>query len=82
MLYHSYLQLDKILGAQELMSARRPGSEGFGPKGGAPDEHLFIVIHQTYEFGSSRFCTSSKTFSESLGRNPYPKSRWAPSCAA
>jgi tryptophan 2,3-dioxygenase len=39
--YATYLQLDKILNAQELESARR----------GAPahDEMLFIVIHQTYE---------------------------------
>lgn len=39
--YASYLQLDKILNAQELESVRR----------GAPahDEMLFVVIHQTYE---------------------------------
>lgn len=55
-MYHSYLQLDKICGAQTLMSARRHGpngeieSAGFGPDGkGAHDEHLFIIIHQTYE---------------------------------
>ena len=56
-MYHSYLQLDRILNSQELMSARRYNkttgaieSEGFGPEGrGAHDEHLFIVIHQTYE---------------------------------
>ncbi len=56
-MYHTYLQLDRILDSQELMSARRYNattgaveSEGFGPEGrGAHDEHLFIVIHQTYE---------------------------------
>lgn len=39
--YASYLQLDKILNAQDLESARR----------GAPahDEMLFMVIHQSYE---------------------------------
>jgi tryptophan 2,3-dioxygenase len=39
--YASYLQLDKILTAQELESVRR----------GAPahDEMLFVVIHQAYE---------------------------------
>jgi tryptophan 2,3-dioxygenase len=39
--YASYLQLDKILNAQDLESARR----------GAPahDEMLFVVIHQSYE---------------------------------
>jgi len=56
-MYHSYLQLDKILNSHTLMSARRTNattgqveSKGFGPKGeGAHDEHLFITIHQTYE---------------------------------
>jgi tryptophan 2,3-dioxygenase len=43
--YHSYLQLDKILGAQETMS----GVAGVRSGKGAHDEHLFIVIHQTYE---------------------------------
>ncbi|MBL7958110.1 MAG: hypothetical protein JNM49_09120, partial [Flavobacteriales bacterium] len=39
--YPDYLQLDKILGAQEPESARH----------GAPahDEMLFIIIHQSYE---------------------------------
>ncbi len=39
--YNSYLQLDKILNAQELQSAKHNAT--------AHDEHLFIVIHQTYE---------------------------------
>jgi len=39
--YHDYLQLDKILNAQDLESARREIS--------AHDEMLFIIIHQTYE---------------------------------
>ena len=39
--YSNYLQLDKILSGQELMSAKR----------GAPahDEMLFIIVHQVYE---------------------------------
>lgn len=39
--YPEYLQLDKILGAQRLVSAER----------GTPahDELLFIIVHQTYE---------------------------------
>ena len=53
-MYHSYLQLDKVLQSQTLMSARRMSpdgkhceSVGFGPDGkGAHDEHLFIIIHQ------------------------------------
>ncbi|HEX6191872.1 MAG TPA: tryptophan 2,3-dioxygenase family protein [Chitinophagaceae bacterium] len=39
--YHDYLQLDKILNAQELESAKRQLH--------AHDEMLFIVIHQAYE---------------------------------
>ena len=56
-MYHSYLQLDKILDSHECMSQRRFNaetgaieSEGFGKNGeAAHDEHLFITIHQTYE---------------------------------
>ena len=40
--YSDYLQLDKILGAQQLESDK-PGNEH------AHDEMLFIVIHQSYE---------------------------------
>lgn len=43
--YHSYLQLDKVLSAQTPMS----GVAGINGGAGAHDEHLFIVIHQTYE---------------------------------
>ncbi|TRY73180.1 hypothetical protein TCAL_08175 [Tigriopus californicus] len=39
--YTNYLQLDKILDAQELQS------EIMGNK--VHDEHLFIIVHQTYE---------------------------------
>ena len=39
--YHDYLQLDKILNAQLLESAKSPAA--------AHDEMLFIIIHQTYE---------------------------------
>ena len=39
--YGDYLQLDKILGAQELKSAQSGKA--------AHDETLFIIIHQTYE---------------------------------
>jgi tryptophan 2,3-dioxygenase len=39
--YGEYLQLDKILNAQELESSRKGMT--------AHDEHLFIVIHQAYE---------------------------------
>src|SRR6476469_9681908 len=39
--YHDYLQLDKILNAQELESEKN--------KAVAHDEMLFIVIHQAYE---------------------------------
>ena len=39
--YSEYLQLDKILGAQ-LPESKKEGAE-------APDEMLFIIIHQAYE---------------------------------
>lgn len=39
--YHDYLQLDKVLNAQFPVSAK------YGTL--AHDEHLFILIHQTYE---------------------------------
>src|SRR5918999_76867 len=39
--YHDYLQLDKILNAQDPESAKHAIS--------AHDEMLFIIIHQTYE---------------------------------
>ena len=39
--YHQYLQLDKILNAQDLESSRHEAS--------AHDEMLFIIIHQAYE---------------------------------
>src|SRR5687768_13463785 len=39
--YHDYLQLDKILNAQEMESSKHKVS--------AHDEMLFIVIHQAYE---------------------------------
>jgi tryptophan 2,3-dioxygenase len=39
--YHDYLQLDKILSAQQLESAKQHAS--------AHDEMLFIIIHQAYE---------------------------------
>ncbi len=40
--YTQYLQLDKVLNAQELQSQVVTGKA-------AHDEHLFIVIHQAYE---------------------------------
>jgi tryptophan 2,3-dioxygenase len=39
--YHDYLQLDKILNAQDTESNKQNIS--------AHDETLFIIIHQTYE---------------------------------
>ena len=41
--YHSYLQLDKILGAQRPLSATADKPEG------EHDEMLFLIIHQTFE---------------------------------
>ena len=43
--YGDYLQLDKILNAQELQSEVQGGK-------GVHDEHLFIIIHQSEELNS------------------------------
>jgi len=40
--YHDYLQLNKLLNAQQLVSAEKNNAA-------AHDEMLFIIIHQTYE---------------------------------
>ncbi len=40
--YPSYLRLDRLLGAQERLSAK-------GGKAAAHDEMLFIIVHQAYE---------------------------------
>ena len=40
--YINYLQLDKVLGAQHLISDKKGGA--------AHEETLFIIIHQTYEW--------------------------------
>lgn len=39
--YHDYLQVDKILSAQQLESEKKGNP--------AHDEHLFIIVHQVYE---------------------------------
>ena len=54
--YASYLQLDKVLSAQRLLSAQDPEAQNGNGEGsphspsarpeGAHDEHLFIIIHQ------------------------------------
>ncbi|XP_021962312.1 tryptophan 2,3-dioxygenase [Folsomia candida] len=41
LLYGEYLQLDKVLDAQRMVSAERDGA--------VHDEHLFIITHQAYE---------------------------------
>lgn len=40
--YRDYLQLNKLLDCQSMRSATQGGIA-------VPDEHLFIIIHQTYE---------------------------------
>ncbi|CAF0898208.1 unnamed protein product [Didymodactylos carnosus] len=42
--YHNYLQLEKILDAQTLLSAKHDIN-----KSAVHDEHLFIIIHQAFE---------------------------------
>ena len=50
--YHSYLQLDQLLSSTRLLSAPATSdATALAEKNlqGAHDEHLFIIIHQTYE---------------------------------
>lgn len=54
--YHAYLQLEKILGAQELRSA-----ENETP---AHDEMLFIIIHQAYELWFKQIIHEMKSMVE------------------
>ncbi|CAF1048723.1 unnamed protein product [Rotaria sp. Silwood1] len=42
--YHNYLQLNKLLDSQLLLSSKHDDN-----KGTVHDEHLFIIIHQSFE---------------------------------
>ena len=52
--YHNYLQLDKLLDSQALLSAKHNRS-----KKPVHDEHLFIIIHQS----TSRLLLFAKKYS-------------------
>lgn len=60
--YGDYLQLDKLLGAQELESA----------KAGKPvhDEMLFIIVHQAYELWFKQILWEMDDVIEIFGQNP------------
>ncbi|HXB35746.1 MAG TPA: tryptophan 2,3-dioxygenase family protein, partial [Puia sp.] len=60
MYYQDYLQLDKILGAQE------PESDKQGQP--AHDEMLFIVIHQAYELWFRQLLFETESVISILGR--------------
>jgi tryptophan 2,3-dioxygenase len=60
MYYNDYLQLDKILGAQE------PESDRLGQP--AHDEMLFIVIHQAYELWFRQLLFETESVISILGR--------------
>lgn len=59
-LYHDYLGLDKILNAQF------PVSKKYGTM--AHDEHLFIVVHQTYELWFKQIIFELDSIRELLGK--------------
>jgi tryptophan 2,3-dioxygenase len=61
MYYSSYLQLDKILSAQELESDKQ-GKH-------AHDEMLFIVIHQTYELWFKQMLFEVRSVHEVMSSN-------------
>jgi tryptophan 2,3-dioxygenase len=63
--YGTYLQLDKILNAQELESTKAGKT--------AHDEHLFIVVHQVYELWFKQILVECESISEILSANPLPE---------
>ena len=64
--YGTYLQLDKILQAQELESSKKGIT--------AHDEHLFIVIHQVYELWFKQILFECQSIQQLLAKVPLPES--------
>jgi len=64
--YGSYLQLDKILQAQDLESAKTSKV--------SHDEHLFIVVHQVYELWFKQVIFECQSIQKILARVPLPES--------
>ncbi|XP_078657431.1 tryptophan 2,3-dioxygenase-like isoform X2 [Branchiostoma floridae x Branchiostoma belcheri] len=64
LVYGDYLQLERILGAQARESAR-PG------RSPAHDEHLFIVVHQTYELWFKQMIWELDSITEILKTSDY-----------
>ncbi|XP_065885137.1 tryptophan 2,3-dioxygenase-like isoform X2 [Dysidea avara] len=60
--YSSYLQLDKVLNSQLLLSEKFLGKK-------AHDEHLFIVIHQAYELWFKQILFEIESVCEFLMEN-------------
>lgn len=63
--YNEYLELDKILGAQNLRSAE------LGEP--AHDEMLFIVIHQVYELWFKQIIHELNLVAKTLSQDPVPE---------
>ncbi len=64
--YSDYLQLDKVLNAQDLRS------EEYNKK--AHDEHLFIIIHQTYELWFKQILFEVDSVLELFGHDHFDES--------
>ncbi len=63
--YWDYLQLDRILDAQELESAKHGEA--------AHDEMLFIIVHQAYELWFKQILHELGTVVDILGRDTVPE---------
>ena len=70
--YSEYLQLDKILSAQQLLSeCSMDGGQGGASAGKqAHDEMLFIVIHQAYELWFKQILFELRSVVEIFGQRP------------
>jgi tryptophan 2,3-dioxygenase len=65
--YGSYLKLERLLGCQELESAKA-GGERTGE--GVHDEHLFIIVHQAYELWFKQILWELDAILRIFGRDP------------
>ncbi len=63
--YWDYLQLDQLLGAQQLSSARRGEP--------AHDELLFIIVHQVFELWFKQILFELDTVLEVMGAATVPE---------
>lgn len=64
--YQQYLQLDKVVNAQTLVSEKYTNS--------AHDEMLFIIVHQTYELWFKQILFELDSVIKTFSQNKIPES--------